>query len=58
MDLIYIKCNPSGFDKCCKSWNIAVRNLLGLLFNAHVYLLGPLVGQLSMQELLNVRNFR
>ena len=36
------KFNSSGFDKCCKSWNIAVRILLGLSFNAHVYLLGPM----------------
>ena len=36
------KFNSSGFDKCCKSWNIAVRILLGFHFNAHVYLLGPL----------------
>ena len=49
----------SGFDKCCKSWNIAGRILLlGLPFNAHVYLLGPHVGQLGMREQLYVRNFR
>ena len=42
----------------CKSWNIAVRILLGLPFIAHVYLLGPLVGQLGMREQLYVRNFR
>ena len=52
------KFNSSGFDKCCKSWNIAVRILLGLPFNAHVYLLSPLVGQLGMREQLYVRNFR
>ena len=32
--------------------------LLGLPFNAHVYLLGPLVAQLGMREQLYVRNFR
>ena len=52
------KFNSSGFDKCGKSWNIAVCILLGLPFNAHVYLLGPLVGQLGMREQLYVRNFR
>ena len=41
------KFSSSGFDKCCKSWNIAVHILLGLPFNAHVYLLGPIVGQLG-----------
>ena len=51
------KFNSSGFDKCCKSWNIAVRILLGLTFTAHVYLLSPLVGQLGMREQLYVRNF-
>ena len=32
------KFNSSGFDKCCKSWKIAVRILLGFRFNTHVYL--------------------
>ena len=51
------KFNSSGFDKCCKSWNIAVSILLGLPFNAHVYLLSPLVGQLGVREQLYVCNF-
>ena len=37
---------------------ILERILLGLPFNAHVYLLGLLVGQLGMREQLYVRNFR
>ena len=41
------KFNSSGFDKIL---NITVHILLGLPFNAHVYLLGPLVGQLGMRE--------
>ena len=53
------KFNSSGFDKCCKSWNIAVRISLGLPFHAYVYLLGPLVGQLGtcIREQLYVPNF-
>ena len=30
--------NSSGSDKCCKSWNIVVRILLGLPFNAIIHL--------------------
>ena len=36
------KFNSTGFDKCCKSWNIAVRKLLHIPFNTHVWILGPL----------------
>ena len=48
MGPIYGNLIPVGFDKCCKSWNNAVRILLGLPFNTHVDLLGPLVGQLGV----------
>ena len=44
------KFNSVGIDKCCKSWNIAVRTLLGLPYNAadnaHTYLLGPIMDSL------------
>ena len=46
------------FDKICKSWNIAVRLILGLPYNAHTYLLGPLMGQIGIREQLYIRNFR
>ena len=52
------KFNSSGSDKCYESWNIAVRILLGLPFNGHVYLSGPLVAQLGMREQLYVCNLR
>ena len=52
------KFNSTGFDKCCKAWNIAIRKLLGLPYNAHVYLLGPLVRQINIREQLYVRNYR
>ena len=42
------KFNSSGFDKCCKAWNIAIRKLLELPYYAHVYLLGPLVRQINI----------
>ena len=35
------KFNSTGFDKYCKSWNIAVRKLLHIPFNTHVWLLVP-----------------
>ena len=43
------KFNSVGIDKCCKSWNIAVRTLLELPYNAHTYLLGPILGQLDLR---------
>ena len=52
------KFNSIGFDKCCKAWNIAIRKLLELPYNAHVYLLGPLVKQINIREQLYVRNYR
>ena len=40
------------------SKNIAVRIVLGLPFNAHVYLLSPLVGQIGMRAQFYVCKFR
>ena len=42
----------TGFDNCCKTWNIAIHKLQGLPYNAHVYLLGPLVKQINVREQL------
>ena len=52
------KFNSTGFDKCCKAWNIAIRTLLELPYNADVYLLGPLVKQINIGEQFYVRNYR
>ena len=52
------KFNSTGFDKCCKAWNIAVRKLLELPYNAYVYLLGPIVRQINIREQFCVRNYR
>ena len=52
------KFNSTGFDKFCKAWNIAIRKLLELPYNAHVYLLGPLVKQINIREQIYVRNYR
>ena len=52
------KFNSVGIDKCCKSWNIALRTLLGLPYNAHTYLLGPIMEQLDLRIQLYIRNFR
>ena len=51
------KFNSTGFDKCCKTWNIAIHKLLELPYNAHVYLLGPIVRQINIREQFYVRNF-
>ena len=44
------KFNSAAIDKCCKSWNIAVRTLLGLPHNAHTYLLDRIMGQLDLRS--------
>ena len=31
------KFNSTGFEKCCKAWNIAVRNLLHLPLKTHTW---------------------
>ena len=45
------KFNSTGFEKCCKSWNIAGRKFLHIPFNTYVWILGPLIKQnnLSVQ---------
>ena len=52
------KYNSEGFDKICKSWNIAIRTLLRLPFNTHTRYLGPLIGQQHIRTQLYVRDFK
>ena len=52
------KFNSTGFDKCCKSWNIAVRKLLHIPFYTHVWILGPLIKQNNLRVQLKFRNFQ
>ena len=52
------KFNSHGFDKICKSWNIAMRTLLQLPFNAHTWLLGPITEQNNIRTQLYIRNYR
>ena len=47
-----------GFDKICKSWNVAIRTLLKLPYNALTIYLGPLINQLHLSKQLYIRNFR
>ena len=51
------KFNSIGFEKCYKSWNIAVRKLLHLPFKTHTWILGPLIGQRHISTQLQFRNF-
>ena len=51
------KFNSTGFEKCCKAWNIAVRKLLHLPFKTHTWILGPLIGQMRISTQLQFRNF-
>ena len=44
--MVHLKFNSTGFEKCCKAWNITVRKLLHLpLFKTHTWIIGPLIGQ-------------
>ena len=54
------KFNSQGFDKICKSWNIAIRILLQLPFNAHTWLLVPITDQNNIRIVyqLYIRNYR
>ena len=52
-----LKFNSTGFEKCCKAWNIAVRKLLQLPFKIHTWILGPLIGQRHISAQVQFRNF-
>ena len=49
--------NSTGFEKCCKAWNIAVRKFFHLTFKTHTWILGPLIGQRHISTQLQFRNF-
>ena len=57
-DSILCKFCSKGFDKICKSWNIAIRTLLKLPYNAHTIYFGPLINKLHLSKQLYIRNFR
>lgn len=50
--------NSNSFDKCCKSWNVAVRMLLQLPYNTHTWILGALLKQNNIKNQLYIRNFQ
>ena len=52
------KFNSPEFDKICKSWNIAIRTLLKLLYNTHMSYLGQLNGQLHVRQQCYIRKCR
>ena len=56
--MMLIVTTSSGFDKCCKSWNIAVRKLLYIPLNTHVWILGHLIKQNNLRLQLQFRNFQ
>ena len=51
-------CSFYDFDKCCKSWNTAVRKLLPIPFNSHVWIIGPLIKKNNRTVQLEFRNFQ
>ena len=51
------KFNSTGFEKCCKAWNIAVRKFLHLQFKTHTWILGSLIGQRHISTQLQFCNF-
>ena len=48
--------NSPGFRKICTTWNIGVRTVLKLPFDAHSYFLGPLLRQNHIRHQLQVRS--
>ena len=58
MALLLWKFCSKRFDKICKSWNVAIRTLLKLPYNAHTIDLGTLINQLHLSKQLYIRNFR
>ena len=48
------KFNSTGFEKCCKAWNIAVRKFP---LKTHTWILDPLIGQRHISTQLQFRNF-
>ena len=52
------KFNSTGFEKCCKSGNMAVRKLLHMLFNTLVWVLRPLIKQNNLRVQLQFRYFQ
>jgi len=47
-----------GFKSCCTQWNKAVRKILGLPFNTHTWLLGPLSGQTHVSVQFYLKTFK
>ena len=54
--ILWMFCSK-GFDKICKSWNLAIRILLKPPYNAHTIYLSPLINQLHLSKQLYIRNF-
>ena len=54
------KFNYVGIDKCCKSWTIAVRTLLGLPYSTHIFFKVLLwdSSELDLCSKLYIRKFR
>ena len=52
------KFNSTGFNKCCKSWNIDLRKFFHIPFNTHVWIFGPLIKQNNIKVQLQFRNFQ
>jgi hypothetical protein len=47
--------NSTGFNKCCISWNKAIRRLLHLSPRCHTWILGPTVNQFHISTQLQIK---
>lgn len=52
------KYNSNGFLRCCTQWNKAVRCMYNLPYNAHRWILGPLIGQPHISQQLHIRDIK
>ena len=52
------KYSSNGFNKCCTQWNKSVRNTFYLPYNAHRWLLGPLLNQPHISHQFYIRDIK
>ena len=48
--------HSNGFNSCVTGWNIGVRNILGLPYTTHTWMLGPLANSVHMKYKLYIRD--
>ena len=50
--------HSNGFNLCAMAWNIGVRKILGLPYNTHTWMFGPLTNSVHMKYKLYIRDLK